>query len=43
MTSHTGGMSALHLQAQLGLGRYMTAWLLVHKLRRAMVNPDRTL
>jgi len=41
MTSHSNGMSALQLQAQLGLGSYKTAWLLLHKLRRAMVNPDR--
>ncbi len=36
------GISALQLQAQLGLSRYETAWLLLHKLRRAMVNPDRS-
>jgi len=41
ITSHSNGMSALQLQAQLGLGSYKTAWLLLHKLRRAMVNPDR--
>jgi len=41
MTSHSNGMSALQLQAQLGLGSYKTAWLLLQKLRRAMVNPDR--
>ena len=34
-------MSALQLQAQLGLGSYKSAWLLLHKLRRAMVHPDR--
>jgi len=32
------GMSALLLQRQLGLRRYETAWMLLHKLRRAMVN-----
>ena len=31
------------LQAQLGLGSYKSAWLLLHKLRRAMVDPDRSL
>lgn len=36
------GVSALQLQAQLGIARYETAWLLLHKLRRAMVNPDRS-
>jgi hypothetical protein len=30
------------LQAQLRLGSYKTACLLLHKLRRAMVDPDRT-
>ncbi|MGH8650091.1 MAG: IS1595 family transposase, partial [Burkholderiales bacterium] len=35
------GMSALLLQRQLGLRRYETAWLLLHKLRRAMVRPGR--
>jgi transposase-like protein len=43
VTSHSNGMSALQLQAQLGLGSYKTAWLLLHKLRRAMVDPDRSL
>ena len=41
ITSHSNGMSALQLQAQLGLGSYKSAWLLLHKLRRAMVHPDR--
>jgi len=35
------GISALQLQAQLGISRYETAWVLLHKLRRAMVDPDR--
>lgn len=43
LTSHSNGISALQLQAQLGLGSYKTAWLLLHKLRRAMVNPGRSL
>jgi transposase-like protein len=43
VTSHSNGISALQLQAQLGLGSYKTAWLLLHKLRRAMVAPDRGL
>ena len=30
-------------EAQLGLGSYKSAWLLLHKLRRAMVDPDRSL
>ena len=35
------GISALLLQRQLGLRRYETAWMLLHKLRRAMVNLGR--
>jgi len=35
------GISALLLQRQLGLSRYETAWMLLHKLRRAMVNAVR--
>jgi transposase-like protein len=35
------GISALLLQRQLGLSRYETAWMLLHKLRRAMVNASR--
>ena len=38
MTTDTRGISALVLQRQLGLRRYETAWMLLHKLRRAMVN-----
>ena len=35
-------VSALQLQAQLGISRYQTAaWLLLRKLRRAMVDRDR--
>jgi predicted RNA-binding Zn-ribbon protein involved in translation (DUF1610 family) len=43
VTSHSSGISALQLQAQLGLGSYKTAWLLLQKLRRAMVDPERSL
>lgn len=35
------GISALLLQRQLGLRRYETAWMLLHKLRRAMGNAGR--
>jgi transposase-like protein len=35
------GVSALGLQRVLGFGSYETAWAWLHKLRRAMVNPDR--
>lgn len=41
MTTHTPGLSALQLQRQLGLGSYETAWLMLHKLRKAMVNRER--
>ena len=43
MTTATPGISAMQLQRQLGLTRYQTAWTILHKLRRAMVNPDRSL
>src|SRR5512132_1835537 len=38
MTTDKRGISALLLQRQLGLTRYETAWMMLHKLRRAMVN-----
>lgn len=38
----TPGISALQLQRQLGLGRYEAAWVMLHKLRRAMVAPERS-
>jgi transposase-like protein len=41
VTTHTPGFSALQLQRQLGLARYETAWTMLHKLRRAMVRPER--
>lgn len=41
MSGHSNGIGALQLQAQLGLGSYKSAWLLLHKLRRAMVDPAR--
>lgn len=41
VTTHTPGLSALQLQRQLGIPRYETAWAMLHKLRRAMVRPDR--
>ena len=40
VTPHTPGLSAVQLQRQLGIS-YETAWALLHKLRRAMVRPDR--
>jgi hypothetical protein len=41
VATHTPGISAKQLQRQLGLSRYETAWLMLHKLRRAMVAPER--
>jgi hypothetical protein len=41
--SQKNGTSALGLQRVLGLGSYQTAWTWMHKLRRAMVRPDRDL
>src|SRR5215204_6756685 len=38
---HHPGISAKQLQRQLGLTRYETAWLILQKLRRAMVAPER--
>lgn len=41
VTSQKPGVSALGLRATLGLGSYRTAWVWLHKLRRAMVRPGR--
>jgi transposase-like protein len=41
MSTATPGISARQLQRQLGITRYETAWMLLHKLRRAMVDPER--
>ena len=41
VSTHGPGMSALQLRRQLGITRYETAWLILHKLRRAMVAPNR--
>jgi hypothetical protein len=43
ITNQKHGVSALGLQRVLGLGSYETAWTMLHKLRRAMVRPDREL
>ena len=41
MTTDKRGVSALLLQRQLGLARYETSWMMLHKLRRAMVSTTR--
>jgi transposase-like protein len=41
MTTDKRGISALLLQRQLGMTRYETAWMMLHKFRRAMVNVGR--
>jgi transposase-like protein len=39
--SQKSGVSALGVQRILGLGSYHTAWAWLHRMRRAMVRPDR--
>lgn len=41
VATHTPGISAVQLQRQLAIGRYETAWLILQKLRRAMLAPER--
>ena len=41
VTSQKNGGNASELQRLLGLGSYETAWTWLHKLRRAMVQPER--
>jgi transposase-like protein len=41
LTSQKYGANALGIKRVLGLGGYLTAWAWLHKLRRAMVRPDR--
>lgn len=41
VATHSNGISALQLMGKLGIGSYKTAWLLLHKLRRSMVDPER--
>jgi len=43
VTSQKNGVSAKGLQDVLGFGSYETAWAWLHKLRRAMVRPEREL
>lgn len=41
VTAQKNGVSATNLHQMLGFGSYETAWAWLHKLRRAMVRPDR--
>lgn len=41
VATHHPGISAVQLQRQLGIRRHETAWMMLHKLRAAMVAPDR--
>jgi hypothetical protein len=41
VTASKGGISAMALQRQMGFGSYGTAWAWRHKIRRAMVRPER--
>jgi transposase-like protein len=41
VATHHPGISAKQLQRQLGLSRYETTWLILQKIRRAMVAPER--
>ncbi len=43
LTSQKNGISSLGLQRVLGLGSYQTAWMMLHRLRSAMVRPGREL
>jgi transposase-like protein len=43
VSTYHPGISAKQLQRQLVLSRYETAWLILQKLRRAMVAPEREL
>src|SRR3712207_1922555 len=41
VATHRPGSSAVRPRRQLGLSRYETAWTMLHKLRRAMLRPER--
>ena len=43
LTSQKNDISSLGLQRVLGLGSYQTAWMILHRLRSAMVRPGRGL
>jgi transposase-like protein len=41
VTSSKRGISAMELRRQMGFGSYGTAWTWLHKIRKAMLRPDR--
>jgi hypothetical protein len=41
LTTRANGVSARGVQRTLGLGSYQTAWMMLHRFRRAMVMPGR--
>ena len=41
ITNQKQGVTALGLQRVLGIGSYQTAWMMLHRLRRAMIRPGR--
>jgi transposase-like protein len=41
MTSSKIGVSAIHVQREMGLGSYQTAWAMLHRYRSVMVRPGR--
>ena len=42
VTTHTPGISAVQFQRQIGISNYETAFMMLHKLRAAMVRGDRS-
>lgn len=42
VSTFTPGISAVQLQRQLGLGSCRTAWFMLHRLRKGMVNDSRS-
>ena len=42
VATHTPGISAVQLQRQLGIGSDTTAWHMLHRLRKGMVNENRS-
>src|SRR4028119_772204 len=41
VTSSKRGISAMELKRQMGFGSYGTAWTWLHKIRKAMLRPER--